>query len=125
MKQAKLSFLRTSKRKAETIDPGPKSKRVKEATPAVSKKTEPETRETSKKKNVVQQLELMNNNKNETRFSDSMKDAVKTLCKICKYVVIIIIMRLYLRMCPLLFQRGRDPDQHERPHQVQTRDPDC
>ena len=85
MKQAKLSFLRTSKRKAETSDPEPKSKRIKEATP-VSKKPEPETRETSKKKNVVQQLELMNNNKNEARFSDSMKDAVKTLCKICKYV---------------------------------------
>ena len=86
MKQAKLSFLRTSKRKAETSDPEPKSKRVKEATATpVSKKPEPETRETSKKKNVVQQLELMNNNKNEARFSDSMKDAVKTLCKICKY----------------------------------------
>ena len=87
MKQAKLSFLRTSKRKAETSDPEPKSKRVKEATATpVPKKPEPETRETSKKKNVVQQLELMNNNKNEARFSDSMKDAVKTLCKICKYV---------------------------------------
>ena len=87
MKQAKLSFLRTSKRKAETSDPEPKSKRIKEATATpVPKKPEPETRETSKKKNVVQQLELMNNNKNEARFSDSMKDAVKTLCKICKYV---------------------------------------
>ena len=85
MKQAKLSFLRSSKRKAEAIDPEPKSKRVKEAT-SVPKRPEPEPRETSKKKNVVQQLELMNNNKNETRFSDSMKDAVKTLCKICEYV---------------------------------------
>ena len=80
-----MSFLRSSKRKAEAIDPEPKSKRVKEA-PPVPKRPEPEPRETSKKKNVVQQLELMNNNKNETRFSDSMKDAVKTLCKICEYV---------------------------------------
>ena len=85
MKQAKLSFLRSSKRKAEANDPEPKSKRAKEAIP-VPKRPEPEPRETSKKKNVVQQLELMNNNKNETRFSDSMKDAVKTLCKICEYV---------------------------------------
>ena len=80
-----MSFLRSSKRKAEATDPEPKSKRVKEAIP-VPKRPEPELRETAKKKNVVQQLELMNNNKNETRFSDSMKDAVKTLCKICKYV---------------------------------------
>ena len=65
MKQAKLSFLRSNKRKAETneatFDPQPKPKRVKEAAKAVpeaqaQKKPEPEKRGTSKKKNVVQHL---------------------------------------------------------------------
>ena len=92
MKQAKLSFLRSNKRKAETneatFDPQPKPKRVKEAAQAAReaqarKKPEPEKRETSKKKNVVQHLSTSNSNK--LRFSDNMKDAVKTLCRICKY----------------------------------------
>ena len=93
MKQAKLSFLRSNKRKAETneatFDPQPKPKRVKEAAQAAReaqarKKPEPEKRETSKKKNVVQHLSTSNSS-NKLRFSDNMKDAVKTLCRICKY----------------------------------------
>ena len=86
MKQAKLSFLRSSKRIAEVNDQEPKSKRTKVAPPAPKTPEPEEPREILKRKNSIQKLDLMNNNKNETRYSDSMKDAVKTLCKICKYV---------------------------------------
>ena len=86
MKQAKLSFLRSSKRIAEVSHQEPKAKRVKVAIPVLKRPVSEEPRETLKKKNAVQKLDLINNNKSETQFSDRMKDAVKTLCKICKYV---------------------------------------
>ena len=86
MKQAKLSFLRSSKRIAEVSHQEPKAKRVKVAIPVLKRPVSEEPRETLKKKNTVQKLDLINNNKSETQFSDRMKDAVKTLCKICKYV---------------------------------------
>ena len=86
MKQARLSFLRSSKRIAEVSHQEPKAKRIKVAVPVPKKPVPEEPRETLKKNNAVQKLDLMNNNKRETKFSDSMKDAVKTLCKICKYV---------------------------------------
>ena len=84
MKQAKLTFLRSSKRIAEVNDQEPKAKRTKVATPAPKTPEPEEPREILKRKNSLQKLDLMNNNKSETQFSDSMKDAVKTLCKICK-----------------------------------------
>ena len=86
MKQARLSFLRSGKRIAEVSHQEPKAKRVKVAVPVPKKPVPEEPRETLKKNNAVQKLDLMNNNKSETKFSDSMKDSVKTLCKICKYV---------------------------------------
>jgi len=93
MKQARLSFLRSSKRIAEVSHQEPKAKRVKVAVPVPKKPVPEEPREQLKKNNAVQKLDLMNNNKSETKFSDSMKDAVKTLCKICNEAVTLTTMR--------------------------------
>ena len=86
MKQGKLSFSRSCKRKSENVsEPSPK-KSKNEKQKAVKKE----------KKNIVEQLKaeeeehIVENNKTKDssekkRYSNSMKDAVKTLCKICRY----------------------------------------
>ena len=79
MKQQKIAFLSSSKRKndIEETKTEPSSKKLKQD----SKSSKP-------KKNVVEHLQQAepDDKSSGMKFSNSMKDAVKTSCKICKYV---------------------------------------
>lgn len=78
MKQQKIAFLRSSKRKNDIEE--------RKAEPSSKKLKQEESKSLKPKKNLVEHL-MQAEAEDESsgmKFSNSMKDAVKTSCKICK-----------------------------------------
>ena len=85
MKQPKLTFLRSSKRKTENecYKSEPASKKQKKER---EKMTKSDIRKKELKKPQVKDLpqDEKDSSKENVRFSNSMKDVVKTKCQICR-----------------------------------------
>ena len=82
MKQPKLSFITKSKRRTEMDDKKNKEPRAKKARQDPENDLKESARKCEEKENICS-----------VRFSNSMKDAVKTLCKVCGLAVTLTTMR--------------------------------
>ena len=87
MKQGKLSFSTSCKRKPENVsEPSPKKSKIeKQKAVKKEKKNIVEQLKAAEKENIVENDKMIEDSSEKKRYSNSMKDAVKTLCKICRY----------------------------------------